>query len=148
MPMGLLVVLSIASAVFLAPGLFARWHFRSEREELLVEWLDRGRGSHDDGFEPRGELVLPSGESIENESEYAPHQGRGETAHQALPMSNSGHSPGSLSKTTSHVWIRRTRALSEGVFKPWSDSPLRWILGGGASLALVDLWVRWWTYGL
>ena len=39
-------------------------------------------------------------------------------------------------------------SLSEGVFRPWNRSPIGWILGGGATLALVDLWVRSWTVGL
>jgi hypothetical protein len=36
--------------------------------------------------------------------------------------------------------------IAEGIFKPWSKSPTGWVLGGSAPIALVDVWIRWWTF--
>jgi hypothetical protein len=36
--------------------------------------------------------------------------------------------------------------IAEGIFKPWSKSPAGWVLGGSAPIALVDVWIRWWTF--
>lgn len=42
----------------------------------------------------------------------------------------------------------RVAGLSNGVFRSWNESPMGWILGGGTTLALVDLWIRWWSMGV
>ena len=48
-----------------------------------------------------------------------------------------------LASLTKHK--EKIAAISDGVYQSWNQSPIGWLCGGGTALALVDLWVRWWT---
>ncbi len=40
---------------------------------------------------------------------------------------------------------QQLESLDEGVFSSWNKSPVSWIFGGGALLALLDGWIHWLT---
>lgn len=44
--------------------------------------------------------------------------------------------------------IDEVEHLSIGGFQSWYSSSLRWILGGGTTIALADWWIRWWSLGI
>jgi hypothetical protein len=46
------------------------------------------------------------------------------------------------------LFLDEVENLSTGSFKSWYSSSLRWILGGGTTIALADWWIRWWSLGV
>jgi hypothetical protein len=169
MPMGLLAIITIGLGVFFGPILLVRWYFNSDRRQVLLELQkqlsvrpisidDRQQKStemhasgpselEDDSGEPELVPVLPSGgELSENESEERPrHAVRQPQPDRALPSAAANAREDRKPQLVQCK--RQIEALSDGVFKLWARSPIGWILGGGAALALIDLWLRWWTLG-
>lgn len=53
-----------------------------------------------------------------------------------------------LSEAHLELLIEEVENLSTGAFQSWYSSSLRWILGGGTTIALADWWIRWWSLGV
>ena len=169
MPMGLLAVITIGLGLFVGPMLLVRWHFNSDRQQVLGELQrqlsarpraggDRPQRSTDfqasalnplEGDSSESELVpvLPSGELSTNESEEQPRRVVQQPQFEKTLPSAAVHAHEDR-KQQLEACKQQIEVLSDGVFKPWAQSPIGWILGGGASLALIDLWLRWWTLGV
>jgi hypothetical protein len=128
MPMGLLVLLTLGFGGYVGTALFARWYFRLQRDEAL--------------------RVL-SGPKMELVSDAEGYGERDEMMDRRVWIGRDFTVMEDQLGTNAVATVRDgIEQLSDGVFKPFSESPFAWIAGGGASVALIDVWIRLWTLGL
>lgn len=160
MPMSLLVLTSLSLVVFILSALSLRWYCHRERKRA-IDALD------DESFRPN-DTVKETGRALgRSERRRRLREGVAElvdvvegfpqqaTAAATLVRTiteleepESGGRDEQQAKTQLEAQRKRIAALSDGGFRSWNDSALGWIFGSGMTLALADLWVRWWTIGL
>jgi hypothetical protein len=157
MPVGLLVLSSGMFVVFAAVTLLNRYDFHHRRQHLLDELEDEidnlreeicnaeGKDDWQAGGEESGglALLLPGNPRGDETTAGVDRDGT------ATAVAAEEPPPGSdrLRRDLERLKLRKEQLskISTGVFLPWNQAPYSWILGGSASLALVDLWIRWWT---
>jgi hypothetical protein len=164
MPTSLLVVATLFVILYVASTLTLRWHFLWERQRVLAR-LERNllKYHEDQQAEPapvdsvaslpakRIAADLPFEYRVDTLMEIVPPNDAGATAAATLTTAvMQQKEPASGVDVDHEVQVRRDQlaALSDGVFRSWNQSPMGWILGGGATIALVDLWIRAWTIGI
>lgn len=152
MSTGLLFVTSLGMVLFVLSALLLRWHFNGQREATIARVQEQiwaaedgpqdsspGGAAHRRPQVPgRAGGIMAADDGTEEEVAVA-------VAEETAAPTGGGPNP-EIERLQSLK--RRFDGLSSGVFRPWGQSFLGWTLGGGASLALIDLWVRWWSIGL
>jgi hypothetical protein len=173
MPIGLLVLASLAMVVFIASVLSLRWQIWRERSRTIAQIQEQSAEERKliSKLQPavkeveleltnlRERLARISEENAQHSSAKSSstetvsrlrHELTEQIDAKELQHNQKQRELWNAGKAKELLETRKQQleALSEGVFRPWGDTPVGWILGGGASLALVDLWVRWWATGL
>jgi hypothetical protein len=162
-PLSLLVVATLFVVLFVASTLSLRWHFHRERERVVAKLELNAFESQRGEMEPRPDpdtratgsskrlsahrMVERVDELMEIVKPYGEEVTAAATLATAAIQEKSSVKVKSVSEELK-VRCQQVEALSDGVFRSWNRSPLGWILGGGATIALVDLWVRAWTIGI
>jgi hypothetical protein len=137
-PMGLLLTTTLGLAAFVASAVWLRWHFDRERQRLVLKIekelssLAQAESDEADQDDSAGEILPPvrNYKTRERETAVATRE-----------------SPRTVSRQKRLLQSRKQQveSLSEGVFQPWNQAPLGWLLGGSTLLALVDWWIRAFT---
>ncbi len=161
MPASLLVLATIYVVVFVVSRLSLRWSMHRERDSTLDQLDLRCSELYD----PMEEIAT-SQQEIRHNAGGIPGQVRirveellqavGEDGVRAsatttaLKAERHETKPDQREQMKKLLKARREQIanLSDGVFQSWNRSPMGWILGGGTTLALLDLWIRWWTIGI
>jgi len=150
MPLGLVVMITVLILVFIASAVSLRWHFDEDRKKTISELqrkLDEISKDNETQPAPSPETV-PSHQLILTMSEEGRVRERERDVSRQQIQQQEQEKQLQKTQTSLMTNKEKIKALSEGVFRSWNESPIGWICGGGTALALADLWVRWWTIGL
>jgi hypothetical protein len=153
MPTGLLVLVTFAMVALVGTMLILRWQFDSERTHVLSRLQEKlwelREQDMTNGARPNRE---PPEKREVSQLVVTAVWKNDETAVQTVSdpeiESAVGGHPDRQCRRRLHLLKAKIESLSEGVFRPWSQSPMGWIFGGSATIALVDGWIRWWTINL
>lgn len=156
MPASLLVLTTLSAIVFLVSTLTLRRHFARERNDAQSE-IDMDLST----FWDRLDDLSAAGDRQGGRPQSQARAGRRvdargaeseESSATATLQREEAEDPEALRLRRLVAILKRKKArlaaLSDGVYRSWNQSPLGWILGGGTTLALVDLWIRWWSIGV
>jgi hypothetical protein len=160
MPSSLLVLATLYVVVFVVSRLSLRWSMHRERDNTLDQ-LDL---RYSELYDPIAELAAPS-QAVGNDREIPGQlQFRVDELLEVIESDGVQTRATATSLKTARPEAKRDQReqmkkllqarkeqiadLSDGVFQSWNRSPMGWVLGGGTTLALLDLWIRWWTIGI
>jgi len=175
MPLGLLVVATLVMVLFVASALSLRLHFGRERSQALHRLQQRDAEqqrtvlrlqAESDDLQDELERQQVKAEVLKDKEQIRDFAA-GEPSRPVAASAKRSDGQEQLQhiRVASHhekrMELLRARevkeqlqtkqmqieGIAEGVFKPLSQTAYGWILGGGTTLALVDLWLRWWLTG-